>query len=968
MMSDISSVENFVNKHLALLDLERTTEIEENKCLQECSSVKVLQKKGVCIPKLRFGRSSTGLFGRSLINFEPALSNCSLPSHSISSGDIVGVGNVNSDGRLEIIVSGVVTHVSDSFLTVAFEKNSDSSDLESDVHYTIIKLANDVTYKRLKRALKTLENKGRESHLVNVLFGQASPSVNDSSIFNDILFKNNTLNDTQKEAVKFALSQKEVAILHGPPGTGKTTTVVECILQAVSQKLKVLACAPSNIAVDNLVEKLAPYKVKMVRLGHPARFLTSIQQYSLDAVVSQYDGSDVIDDMHKEVDKLRGKIEKIKGSAGRKALWAENKSLLKEIKEREKSIVKQVLKNVDIVLSTLTSASDDGPLKHIDKDHFDICFIDECSQALEASCWIPLMMVKRCVLAGDHHQLPPTIISEKAAKEGLSLTLMERLLKLHGDVIKKMLTVQYRMNHIIMQWSSSELYDSKLQAHESVHSHLLSHLPGIESNDDTTVPLLLIDTAGCDLYELEAENEESKGNEGEANLVALHVENLIKSGLSPTDIAVITPYNLQVDLIKARFSAKYPKLEIKSVDGFQGREKEAVVLSLVRSNDEGEVGFLSEDRRINVAITRAKRHLAVICNSDTVSHHKFLKSFINYCIENGEVRTAFQHIDEIGQYSIATKRPSKKSEKLISSYKSNKTPINSNIKKSADSVTIPVLSKGSGQLHKENIDRMAVESKFRDIIQDFIKSDKQTFSFSPSLSAFERRTVHEISEQYGLRHVSHGEGDDRHIEIKKQPDVASTMNAYTSEKTEIQSESTVNTFECITTNNENNQGHSSKSYENKLPSKNKEGTLKNKEKKEVKKVSQSSKSKLKSLKLQENKNSEDNFDELIEQVMKADKTCCFEKCKKCIATLSQVCQFCRGRFCFSHFFPEVHGCGDAAKAFARSQIRKDGVIYPGSGKPQKKVDPIKRSHLQNKLDKKLNELSSQRKPKPKPKD
>ncbi|XP_035219941.1 DNA-binding protein SMUBP-2-like isoform X2 [Stegodyphus dumicola] len=752
MMSDISNVETFVNKHLVLLDLERTTEVEENKCLQECNSVKVLQKKGICITKLRFGRSSTGLFGRSLINFEPASSNCFLPSHLITSGDIVGVGKVNSDGRLEIIVSGVVTRVNDSFLTVAFEKNSDSSDLESDVHYTIIKLANDVTYKRLKRALKTLENKGRESHLVNVLFGQASPSVCDSSTFNDIVFKNDTLNDTQKEAVKFALSQKEVAILHGPPGTGKTTTVVECILQAVSQKLKVLACAPSNIAVDNLVEKLAPYKVKMVRLGHPARFLTSIQQYSLDAVVSQYDGSDVIDDMHKEVDKLRGKIGKIKGSAGRKALWAENKSLLKEIKEREKSIVKQVLKNVDIVLSTLTSASDDGPLKHIDKDHFDICFIDECSQALEASCWIPLMMVKRCVLAGDHHQLPPTIISEKAAKEGLSLTLMERLLKLHGDIIKKMLTLQYRMNHIIMQWPSDELYDSKLQAHESVHSHLLSHLPGIESNDDTTVPLLLIDTAGCDLYELEAENEESKGNEGEADLVALHVENLIKSGLSPTDIAVITPYNLQVDLIKARFSAKYPKLEIKSVDGFQGREKEAVVLSLVRSNDEGEVGFLSEDRRINVAITRAKRHLAVICNSDTVSHHKFLKSFINYCIENGEVRTAFQHIDEIGQYSIATKRPSEKSEKLISSHKTNKTHINSNVRKSTDSITVSMLSKESGQLHKENIDRTAVENKFRDIIQDFIKSDKQTFSFSSSLSAFERRTVHEGIDRYFIHH------------------------------------------------------------------------------------------------------------------------------------------------------------------------------------------------------------------------
>lgn len=358
------------------------------------------------------------------------------------------------------------------------------------------------------------------------------------------------------------------------------------------------------------------------------------------------------------------KIEKARKSAARKSLWAENKNLLKEMKERQKSIVKQILTNADVILSTLTTASLDGPLKHVEKNHFDVCFIDECSQALETACWIPLTLVKKCVIAGDHNQLPPTIISEKAAKKGLSVTLMERVLKLHGDSIKMMLTLQYRMNEIIMQWPSKQLYESKLIAHESVKSHLLSDVCGIESNDDTTAPLLMIDTAGCELYELHAEDEESKGNEGEADLVFVHVENLVKSGVQPSDIAVITPYNLQVELIRSRFSEKYSKVEVKSVDGFQGREKEAVILSLVRSNDDGEVGFLSENCRINVAITRAKRHLAVICDSNTVSHSNFLKSFIQYCEEKGEIRSAFQYENQIGHYAIAPKSAAPKRKQL----------------------------------------------------------------------------------------------------------------------------------------------------------------------------------------------------------------------------------------------------------------------------------------------------------------
>ncbi|XP_015911293.2 DNA-binding protein SMUBP-2 [Parasteatoda tepidariorum] len=938
-----SDIESFVIKQLQLLEIERDTEIEENKCLQESRSIKSLQKKGVCIPKLRLGYSSTGLFGRTLLHFESFFRNSPFLSHCLSSGDIVGVGSFNSDGKIEVITSGIVIKVAETSISVAFEKNSNFSDIENDIQYLIIKLANDVTYKRLKRSLKLLQEKGSESHLANVLFGISQPSSLEKSSDSSLTYFNNKLNHAQKEAVQFALTQKELAILHGPPGTGKTTTVLECILQATSQKLKVLACAPSNVAVDNLVEKLAPYKVKMVRLGHPARFSPTIQQYSLDAIVSRYDGSNVVEELHKEIDQLREKISKTKGSRTRKTMWAENRSLLKEVKEREKFIVKQILKNADVVLSTLTSASEDGSLKYAEKDHFDICVIDECSQATEAACWIPLLSVKRCILAGDHNQLPPTIVSDKAAKEGLAITLMERLLKLYGDSIKKMLTVQYRMNNAIMQWPSEHLYENKLVADESVSSHLLNGLPGVEDNENTSIPLLLIDTAGCDLCELQSEDDESKGNEGEADLVRHHVESLIKSGMHPSDIAVITPYNLQVDLIKSRLSSKFPELEIRSVDGFQGREKEAIVLSLVRSNNIGEVGFLSEDRRINVAITRAKRHLAVICDSKTVSHHGFLKSFVEYCEEKGEVRTAFQYEKEIGHYptlapnKVVEKKEGNKPGQKKKPIKKEHTDRATNIKKVPDylrnaSKDVP--------LEMENEKRL-VEEKFTQIIEEFKDGEKASYLFPTSLTAFERRIVHEISEMLGLIHISTGEGENRCIEIKKHGSTQSTSS------------------EPLTTDDEMNR-LKNKSIEAKIPDVTKsKGAEPKKQATKVKAV----KPKQKVLKLKES--NEDDFDALIEQAMKADKTCFYEKCKKSVAALSQMCHFCKGRFCFEHFLPEVHGCGDAAKAHARSQIRKDGVIYPGSGRPQKKMDAIKQSYLQKKLDEKLSELTNKRKPKPK---
>ncbi|EEC14669.1 DNA-binding protein Smubp-2, putative [Ixodes scapularis] len=492
--------------------------------------------------------------------------------------DIAGVVVASDPGR-EVVCSGVVSNVSQTDVTVAFDEGRDALDGDDGRTFHLLKLANDVTYRRLRRTLEKLskDKEVRYSSLVEVLFGTSTPGENaESSSTPPLDFYNDNLDDSQREAVRFSLRQRELAVIHGPPGTGKTTTLVEVIQQCAKQGAK--SAASKNKAKD------AYYKVQ-------------------------------------------GKLSELR----------------KELKERERKAMGRVLTNADVVLSTLTSASDDGPLRNLPRSHFEVAVVDECSQALEAACWMALLRAPKCILAGDHLQLPPTIVSETAAKEGLAVTLMERALILYGDSIKRMLNMQYRMHGAIMKWSSNRLYEGRLVAHSSVASHLLRDLPGVEDNDDTATPLLLIDTASCSMTELDTPDDESKGNEGEADLVAIHVERLISSGVDASSIAVISPYNLQVELIRLRLSSRHPGLEVRSVDGFQGREKEAVVMSLVRSNDAGNVGFLAEDRRINVAVTRARRHVAVICDTVTVSRHDFLKSLVDYLSSEGEVRSAREY-------------------------------------------------------------------------------------------------------------------------------------------------------------------------------------------------------------------------------------------------------------------------------------------------------------------------------------
>ncbi|KAL8892371.1 MAG: hypothetical protein Q9192_005623 [Flavoplaca navasiana] len=526
--------------------------------------------------------------------------------------------------------------------------------------------------------LKKMEEK-EYPILTRVLFGLDTPtpvSRDLEDLSGDIKgldFFDPTLNESQRHAIKFALASREVALIHGPPGTGKTYTLIEVILQLVKRSQRILVCGPSNISVDNIVERLAPHKVPIVRLGHPARLLPSVLEHSLDVLTQTSDAAAIVRDVRKEMDAKQASIKKTRNGKERRAIYGDMRELRKEYREREKLCVTTLVRGSKVVLATLHGAGG-FQLRH---EEFDVVIIDEGSQALEAQCWIPLLSAKKLILAGDHLQLPPTIKSldshhpqqptkskppssdhdsdeSNSGPSTLEITLFDRLLSLHGPSIKRMLTTQYRMHASIMAFPSAAMYSSKLLAAPSVASRLLKDLPyPVTETEDTLAPLVFWDTQGGDFPELDIQPDDSatpsksallndstsKSNPSEVMLVERHVSALVEAGVKAEDIAVVTPYNAQVGLLAQALKERFVGIEVGSVDGFQGREKEAVVVSLVRSNGKGEVGFLGERRRLNVAMTRPKRHLCVVGDSETVSKgSKFLKEWMQHLEEHADLR------------------------------------------------------------------------------------------------------------------------------------------------------------------------------------------------------------------------------------------------------------------------------------------------------------------------------------------
>ncbi|KAF2397731.1 P-loop containing nucleoside triphosphate hydrolase protein [Trichodelitschia bisporula] len=589
------SITTFTTTQLTLLAAELAAETAQSTALLASTAPSALARAGLALTNLTLASQRTGLGGRIVLELEPdsavAGAEGELPEHGLRVGDIVAVqaqpaGAARKKEKAESRergVEGVVCRVQAKSVHVALE--GDEVEVPGGKLW-IVKVANDVTYKRMTYTMKDMNRLSEAAYtpVMRVAFGLSSTSPVPSDVPVPT-WLDPTLNASQKEAIAFALASREVALIHGPPGTGKTHTLIELILQLVQRNQRVLVCGPSNISVDNIVERLARHKVPLVRLGHPARLLPGVVAHSLEVLTRTSDAAAIVADIRKEMDAKQASLKKTRNGRERRAVYGELRELRKEFREREKRCVREIVAGSKVVLATLHGAGG----FHLKGEKFDVVVIDEASQALEAQCWVPLIGAGKVVLAGDHLQLPPTIKSlnmketepkgakgkeEKGKKEkGITLetTLFDRLLALHGSSIKRMLTTQYRMHEKIMAFPSQELYESKLVAADAVKAWLLKDLPFVDDTDDTREPLVFWDTQGGDFAEKDEDDTQattllgdSKSNEGEAALARLHVARLVEAGVSPADIAVVTPYNAQLAVLARLLKEAYPGIELGS--------------------------------------------------------------------------------------------------------------------------------------------------------------------------------------------------------------------------------------------------------------------------------------------------------------------------------------------------------------------------------------------------------------------
>lgn len=638
--SDLEKIEKHFEKLKKLLELEDAEEIaryqqEFLKCTPEEREL-----TGQALLRLSISEFHFSPAGHRLVSFRYADSKKSLPLYSPDEGDVVSLSQDPHD-LFDLPIGTVYEKTADT-ITVAFNRElPEWVGMQGLYHLNIA--GNRATSKKLLEALRKVEiaDHTRAAHFRDVSLGIRKPESFDPVAKNSISFLNPSLNAFQQDAVCMGLGATDIAIIHGPPGTGKTTVLIEIMRQAAAEGKSILASAPSNTACDHILETLVKNGIPALRLGHPARIMKHLRQHTLDFKLAHHPFAQEVDNLESALERLylikdRHKERRTLSREGKQDLAEEIKDLKIQIREIDQQIFSQVMKEAPVIVGTHTSAADPVLRGRI----FDLAILDEASQATEPSSWIPILRAEKIILAGDHFQLPPTILSKKAEEGGLGKTLFERLHKKLGPEWKTLLRVQYRMHESIMNFSSQMFYEGKLIADPSVRNHTLADLPHVKSAPETQESFLFLDTAGRGFEEKLEPGSESRYNQEEAEMVLAHLRKLLESGVPPQDIAVISPYSAQVRLLSSKMPSS--EIEVDSVDGFQGREKELVILSLVRSNFQGEMGFLTDTRRMNVAMTRARRKLLVIGDSATLSNIDFYRRFIQYAESIGAYRSSWE--------------------------------------------------------------------------------------------------------------------------------------------------------------------------------------------------------------------------------------------------------------------------------------------------------------------------------------
>jgi len=622
-------------KNLAeLLQIEKKEDFTQYKAKVQALSLTEKKKKGYCWYPVQVDKSgfTHGARAYLIVHFQKYRKY----KNQFRSGKIVNVfcNDANIKHREQ---SGVIHYVDKHKMKIILN----STDLPTYIDSGLIGvelLFDESSYREMERAVElvTFAKTDRLAELREIILGKQEPLFAQEKSH----YHNEYLNTSQNTAVNAILDSYDLTVVHGPPGTGKTTTLVAAV-KALSEKEKpILVCAPSNAAVDLLTEKIAETGLNVLRVGNISRIDEGIIQHTIEAKIAENPESARIKKVRIEAADYRKKAARFKRSFGaserneRKMLRQQSKELSAWASQLEERLTEQIILSSDVITATLVGSNN----KMLKGFKFDTVIVDEATQALEPANWIPIIKCKKVVLAGDPFQLSPTVKSFAAKQGGLGQTLIEKCIL--NDKNVHLLDIQYRMNQKIMEFSNQYFYAGKLKSHETNINHSLS-----ESDDI----IEFVDTAGTGFEETLDPETFSRCNKGEVDILFEHLYQLVDKteNFNTHSVGIISPYKEQTRLVKKSLEGdekllEFSNINVDTIDSFQGQERDIIYIILVRSNAKGEIGFLKDYRRMNVAMTRARKKLIIIGDSATIGNDPFYQQFLDYTDKHGAYRTAWE--------------------------------------------------------------------------------------------------------------------------------------------------------------------------------------------------------------------------------------------------------------------------------------------------------------------------------------
>lgn len=617
------SPENDIQHQQLLLRMEYEHEKEEFRRQTETMGIGKKVKRGVCWFPIKAGRSFYNSLNQLALEIERKEDK--KIEHHFEFGKPVCFFTQGATGKLRYFnFTAQVSYVDDDRMVVVIPGAQALTHIQTADYLGVQLYFDETSYRAMFEALSDVQRaKGnRLAELRDILIGSA-PAQRRS--FFPVRFP--WLNTTQESAVNQVLQTQDVAVVHGPPGTGKTTTLVEAIYETLHRENQVLVCAQSNTAVDWIAEKLVDRGVPVLRIGNPTRVNDKMLSFTYERRFESHPAYTELWGIRKSIREMGSRLRK-GGYSEREGIRNQMSKLKDRATELEIQINEELFSQARVVASTLVSANH----RLLMGRKFNTLFIDEAAQALEAACWIAIRKADRVIFAGDHQQLPPTIKCIEAARSGLAQTLLEKVATRKPDAVA-LLKVQYRMHEEIMRFSSDWFYEGMLEAASEVRNR------GILDYD---TPMAWIDTAKLDFQEEFVGDSYGRINKPEADLLLQQLREYIERIGSTRilseqiDFGVISPYKAQVQYLRSKvrqssfFRPFRHLITVHTIDGFQGQERDVVIISLVRANDEGNIGFLHDLRRMNVAITRARMKLMIIGDASTLGKHAFYKRLIEH--------------------------------------------------------------------------------------------------------------------------------------------------------------------------------------------------------------------------------------------------------------------------------------------------------------------------------------------------